>query len=564
MEEFIKYLEEGNIDLFFEQIKNSDINVYNLDTIMEHVLKDKHKLEKMLPEKRVEEVMNTFIYVNAKNAVLFPIEYLTIKQVSSFIFISNNRIIDMHYSLPSDFIAKILLEFYPKVLVNSNYADLVNKQQWLDKVYISEKYLKYIPSKYMDESEYYNIVKKFPDAIKDVPLEYKTKQMCLISYNYNYKNIAYIPQEYITDEMYLKAIKDNYELIKYVPKERRTQETYDEIAISHPEYIPKIPNQFISKTIIDMATKNGIVTNVIEDINETNAFFEGYLNLTYDEAKNYFASKKITKKIFNIMIDILKKYNYDLYIKYHLKKEEFYVNIIKDYVFGKYSGKIALFQEKNIDEEDFDNAVNFIKHNVKELYELYLQRAKTNSNNYQNAIDDTIKFVESSIRTSDEEKKLNVVRYFLKTNVNPMVVYKSLTNNMEKRAFYKRVLSDDINHDQIGSIRIFLKTKYIYHDELISDDLKQKVVDFVCRNDIPVNIVTLNQTLYMYNKGFLDLDKNYDKDITYEIDEIIVEDIEQKIKTIEEQVKLISSIDSLEERIKKEGKKQYGTSKNNK
>ena len=40
--------------------------------------------------------------------------------------------------------------------------------------------------------------------------------------------------------------------------------------------------------------------------------------------------------------------------------------------------------------------------------------------------------------------------------------------------------------------------------------------------------------------------------------------IKELDKAIEEQVKLISSIDSLEERIKKEGKKQYGTSKNNK
>ncbi len=548
MKLYIKELVNGNVDWFLDNIGKSGVPYFLGMEIFKQLYENNIDLvNKMEDEEKIKTIFELLVFANTHNVVYVPREFLTKKMLEYVVVVRGNKIIFLNEEFKPEFHAMIVFDFYPACINQNSLDTYITKDNWLEKIKKDSNYIKYIPKEYINQKLCDDVIRDNPDLIKYIPVKYRSRSICMKAYDHNYRNIKFVLDEYKTKQMCLDVIKKDPKLIKYFPLKLRDSEMYEYVAENAPTEIKSIPEQFINEKIIKIAQKKNALTPLMIDIIESKSFFIGYMDLEYNEVNDYIKKQKTSFKTINVLTEIIQKYNPDLYEKYISKLKGFYVQIIMDYTTGDYKGKKEFLEKRNTDEKTFFTAVNYVKKNNIKLYNLYRKKANLNSENYTEAVTKATNFVKTSIFS--KTKKLNSIRYYLKTNVNPNKILMELNPMTTTGRKFKKIILNGKNIDNIKEIDIFKEETYIKDGNVVSDDIKEEIVKFLFNNSIPINMHTLNLALSMYLRGLIDITKIYEKEITYEGSGDELEEIRKKSDKIKEQIKLISEMNVLEEQI---------------
>ncbi len=557
MKELINELVNGNIDYFLENVVESDAIFFFGKENFKRLYSNNLNLINSLSEKeKIQKILELLVTANMRNLIYVPREFLTKEMIKYVVTVRGNKIAYLNEEFKPKFNAMIVFDFYPACIHQNSLDTYITKEDWLQKLEKDSNYIKYIPKGYLNQKLCNDAIKDNPDLIKYIPVQYRSEDICSKAYEYNYKNIKYVLDEYKTKDTCWEVIKKEPKLIQYFPLQLRNSEMYEYIAEHEPSEIEKIPEEFINENILKIAQENDALTPFMIDIIEAKKFFTGYINLEYNQVNSYIKNQKLNHKTVDVLVEIIQKYNPDLYEKYISKLEEFYVQIIKDYTTGDYKGKKEFLDKQDINEKIFFTSAKYVKKNNKELYHLYRKKASLNSENYTDAVLKTTSFVRKSIYS--ETQKLNSIWYYLKTNVNPTKILMELDPKTATGRRFKGIILNGRNIDNLKDIDIFKEGTYIKDGNVVSDDIKESVVKFLFNNKIPVNAHTLNLALTMYHKGLIDITKIYEKEINYEGSSEELEEIRKKSDKIDKQLKLISEMSNLEEQIIKNKETEVG------
>lgn len=108
----------------------------------------------------------------------------------------------------------------------------------------------------MSKEEYLEMVKGAPNRLNEVPVEFRTEEMCRIAVTEGRgMNLQYVPDEVCTEEMCLAAVNQHGKNLEYVPERFRTEEIYTVAVKSYPRMLKEVPKEYLTKELCETAVK---------------------------------------------------------------------------------------------------------------------------------------------------------------------------------------------------------------------------------------------------------------------------------------------------------------------
>ncbi len=209
------------------------------------------------------------------------------------------------------------------------------------------------------------------------------------------------------------------------------------------------------------------------------------------------------------------------------------IDTIRKFLNDKDCDTIDMFCEKySIDKTTFKDYVTIIKEMDMELFDLYTKKTNNTIKQKYAIIVSQIKYIIKYLKTGIEQfgitRAFDLVDYYMITNISLNDILKiakpivSQSEYMLLRKFVNQNISG-INHNP-GVIKQIMSEKVIISyqkdkkgfpipgtEEIFSNEEKEKLINFLTENNIPINLKTYNIVYRRYKNGLLDLDTNAKK-----------------------------------------------------
>lgn len=152
------------------------------------------------------------------------------------------------------------------IRAKADYLSMVSEDGWLIKavpieyrdkticetaidnadIQITDNYsiLSLIPCELRDRDMCLRAIKKDGAAIRDVPEDVKTYEMCYLAIQENGKELDMVPLQFRDEKMCLAAVSDDGVAILAVSEALRTEELWRIALRTRPEFITSMPNRF--------------------------------------------------------------------------------------------------------------------------------------------------------------------------------------------------------------------------------------------------------------------------------------------------------------------------------
>jgi hypothetical protein len=137
-----------------------------------------------------------------------------------------------------------------------------------------------------------------PFSLKDVPIKFRSKEMCIKYIQDNPGLIKYVPAEYLTHEICVRCIKSDGHLINYVPTKFLTPKFYGDIFAHNFEHIQHIPKELITWNMCEkISLSSGSVRYIPEKYIEK--YLDRFTSSIFKPCNlRYFYGMEISGKLF--------------------------------------------------------------------------------------------------------------------------------------------------------------------------------------------------------------------------------------------------------------------------
>ena len=401
----------------------------------------------------------------------------------------------------------------------------------------------------MDDSN--PILKKITGKITDLLWENEQEKKIVLEFIYNYcekhyysfekiqelSNWANIPKTKI--ELFAKEYATKYlgiSLEEYHEKRKEYGDKKLKIAYKNRPSNSKITYEnLLNATTLDEIIE--ILNEAYMTIESLRSGLRDYVIVHHNRNEQIFEELKIKIKMYNDFISKGKKEENKKILeekKSKILKEKLPLAIetVKKFINDNECIKIEYFCQKyNIDKKVFDEYITIIKEHQTDLYELY--EIKINNIKKQkfailaNQIKHIIMYLNNGIEEYDIKRSFDIIDYYKITNIPLKDILKIANeilqpNELDKlKKFVNQNINGDINNPsvikQIMSEKVIIKYEKDKKDqpipgteEYFSDTEKEKLINYLKENKIPLNLKTYNNLYKRYRNGMLDLN-NYSK-----------------------------------------------------
>lgn len=183
----------------------------------------------------------------------------------------------------------------------------------------------------------------------------------------------------------------------------------------------------------------------------------------------------------------------------------------------------------NIDRNVFSNYVSIVKENDVDLFNLYNEKVKRFQSQRYAMIVDNVKLVIKYLKDGVEEYGLNrpfdLIDYYMITNMslNDILRLSKDVVTKEEHLLLKKFVNQNISGEKNNPsvIKQIMSEMVIMNyqkdkkglpipgtEEIFSNEEKEKLINYLRRNNIPINLKTYNIVFRKYKNGMLDLEQN--------------------------------------------------------
>lgn len=184
---------------------------------------------------------------------------------------------------------------------------------------------------------------------------------------------------------------------------------------------------------------------------------------------------------------------------------------------------------KNTSIDTFNEYVEILKNNDSELYYLYLKKIELLQNQTLNNNLEKIKLIILYIKNGIEEygqvRDFDIIDYFTIFDIKLDKILKMAKDHFSKEDYIVLAKFVDKNISGIKNSAIFVnqvmkdkivirnenKALRVFTEEILEEETKKDIIDYLKEHNVPINIKTFNTALKRYKQGILNITKDKTK-----------------------------------------------------
>ena len=560
--------------------ENDYLNAYNQDNLNILKMPLGYTTKSMWNEVLEKAMSSNNKYHNHLNEILkrMPNRYFDKKTLKNLLYDHTNHIKCLSAKLfNSEMIYEYLVsaeEYYswyvmPEIIedvediivehMNEEIFNFLNKYELFNEAIIEkadiEKYVKLNPgilSKLADVNP--NIIKR----INDIRLTYDEYLSIVFK---KPELITFVPKNIINYNFILTAADNNENVLFYIFSDKNLCEYVDEILLqiylkTDVVRIDLIPEKFVTPVLIKgILIKNNDALNLVPIKNRTRMMYEVAADLGIKNPNMPKDLKDIVDHNKNIERNI-KKYK-DIQLEYE-QNAKYILEYLSEYSIGLED----FCKKKKISFSKFKGILSNLQNFYPEIYEAYKKMTEIHKKESWGYVIRVIDFLKKGIKDgiknpeTGEMLPFNAFTYFLGTQLNPDLISKPLSTGLsraEYSVFYKTIKYN--TKDSLRDEQMFLGGVYIKNGKELTKYEKDRILNFLRINFIPVTNQTISYCVRLYFENKIDISKKYEKQIKYDVEEEQRNEIKDQVAMIELQEEVIKRIKEKIEELENQKKR---------